>query len=259
MSLSVKSQSIIMMKKGIKVTDKKEKLVYKRNDGRWEARYTKSYTPEGRAVYGAVYGESRNEVIKKRKEAVKKIAPEGLKEELKEEPLRLNLLILGAGSHGRNIKEIAEQLRVFNKISFVDDAVVGEDVVGKCKDVITLKDKYACAFVALGDNKKRKRWTKFLKKEKFMIPSIISPAATISPKAVIGEGVAILPQSTVNESIIGDFCILASNSLINFGANVGSFSHIDCGGIVKKEAVVPEGTWVKAGKVYSGNRKNIEA
>ena len=235
------------------MTDKQEKFVYKRNDGRWEARYEKSYTQKGRAVYGAVYGKSRAEVIKKRNEIIKKSAPEE-----KEEPLRLNLLILGAGSHGQNIKEIAEQLRVFNKISFLDDAVVGEEIAGKCRDAVALREKYACAFVALGDNSKRKKWTKFLKKEKFMIPNIISPSATISPKAVIGEGVAILPQSTVNESVIGDFCILAPNSVVYNGANVGSYSHIDCGGIVKKGATVPEGTWVKSGKVFAGSKKKTD-
>ena len=45
---------------------------------------------------------------------------------------------------------------------------------------------------------------------------------------------------TVNESIIGDFCILASNNLINNEAKVGSFSRVDCGGIVLKGKTVPK-------------------
>ncbi len=238
-------------------SDKKEPYVYKRNDGRWEARYVKAYSPEGRPLRAAVYGKTQNEVIRKRYELVKKLGvPQ--KEPLKEPPKttgRLNLLILGAGSHGQNIKEIAESFRIFNKISFLDDEATGDGIIGKCKDASKYRNEYVCAFVAIGDNRKRKKWAKFLKAREFLIPNIIAPSATVSPKAKIGEGVAILPQSTVNESVIGDFCILASNSLVNNEANIGSFSHLDCGGIVLKGKSVPEFTWVKSGEIFGSSRR----
>ena len=228
--------------------DRSQVQVYKRNDNRWEARYIKSYHQDGRPLLGSVYGKTREEAIRKRKIVLGEMNVEN-------PPSRLNLLILGAGSHGQNVKEVAQNLRVFHKISFLDDTAIGEDIIGKCKDALKFQNEYTCAVVAIGDNKKRKKWTQFLKDRNFLIPSIIAPSASISPKAVIGEGVAILPQSTVNESVIGDFCILASNSVVNNGANVGNFSHVDCGGIVTKGATVPEATWVKSGKVFSGSRK----
>lgn len=104
--------------------------------------------------------------------------------------------------------------------------------------------------MAIGDNEMRKKYARFLKERKFILPNIISPAATVSPKAKLGEGIAILPQSTVCESEIGDFCILASNSLVNIDARLGDFTHIDCGGIILKAEKVPEGTTVQSGKVY---------
>lgn len=131
----------------------------------------------------------------------------------------------------------------------------GDDIIGKCKDAPKYRSEYVCAFVAIGDNRKRKKWAKFLKNREFLIPNIIAPSATVSPKAVIGEGVAILPQSTVNESTIGDFCILASNCLVNNEANISSFSHVDCGGIVLKGKSVPEFTWVKNGEIFGSSRK----
>ena len=36
----------------------KRENIYLRKDGRWEARYIKERSPEGRAVYGSVYGDS---------------------------------------------------------------------------------------------------------------------------------------------------------------------------------------------------------
>ena len=228
------------------MSEKKELYVYKRKDKRWEARYIKGYLEDGKPLWGAVYGKSCSEVVKKRHMITGE--PEGKEE--KKVPTTLNLLILGAGSHGQNIKEIAESLRVFTKISFLDDKAKGEDILGTCKEALLFRNEYVCAFVAIGDNKKRRKWTKFLKERNFLMPSIIASSATISPKAVIGEGVAILPQSTINESEIGDYCILASNSLVSNGAKVGSFSRIDSGAIVLKKKKVPEATWVKSGEIF---------
>ena len=39
--------------------------IYKRKDGRWEGRYIKSRTIEGKAIYGFVYAKSYREVREK--------------------------------------------------------------------------------------------------------------------------------------------------------------------------------------------------
>ena len=52
------------------------------------------------------------------------------------------LLIIGAGGLGRMIGEVAEAQGCFEKIDFLDDAVRGEHVVGKCADYTVLKKDY---------------------------------------------------------------------------------------------------------------------
>ena len=64
------------------------------------------------------------------------------------------------------------------------------------------------------------------------------------------KNVAILPQATVNEAKIGDFCIWAQNSLVHSGAEAGNYSHIDSDGIVTKGKKVPEATKVEIREVY---------
>ena len=44
---------------------KKGENIYKRKDGRWEARYIKVYSPEGRARYGYCYGRTYYEAKNK--------------------------------------------------------------------------------------------------------------------------------------------------------------------------------------------------
>lgn len=221
------------------------KYVYKRKDGRWEARYIKGYGSNGKPVYGSLYGRTKESVIARRN---KKLGI-STDEQGQSKQNNMNLLILGAGSHGQSVKEIAENLRLFKKIAFLDDNQEGEDVIGKFIDAIKLKSEYPCAFVAIGDNKLRKKYAKYLKESGFLIPNIVSPAAEISKDAIIGEGVAIMPRATISNAEIGDFCILESNSLINFGCKIGECSRIDSGGIVSKGYNLPKETLVKTGEV----------
>lgn len=222
----------------------KRKGVYKRKDGRWEARYQKGIAENGRAVYGAVYGATEEEVVEKRRLLV------GDNEESGKLPTELNLLILGAGTHGRDVKEIAESLHIFNKIRFLDDKMKGEGIIGTCKNILQFRNEYPCAFIAIGDNKVRKRYAKLLEDYKFLVPKIVSPAANVSPAARIGKGTTVLPQATIGDAEVGEFCILASNSLVNSGSNLKGYVHVDCGGIVLKGQKVPEGIIVKSGEIY---------
>ena len=222
----------------------KTKGVYKRSDGRWEARYKKGIGADGRAKYGAVYGSSKSEVIRKREE----IAPSPQTIVYPEE---LNLLILGAGSHGRDIMEIAESLHVFKKISFLDDNAEGDDIIGKCADAASLRSTYPCAFVAIGDNKRRKKLATYLKSHHFLIPKIISPTATISSNAIIGEGTVVMSQANVGACNVGDFCIIAQSSNINTDSVISDYSMVDCGAIVTRGAILNEFGKVKSGEIYS--------
>ena len=48
---------------------RKGENIYKRKDGRWEARFIKSHQ-SGKAVYSSVYGKTYSEAKKKRSEAM---------------------------------------------------------------------------------------------------------------------------------------------------------------------------------------------
>ena len=65
-----------------------------RADGRYEARYIRARDSRGRAIYGYCYGKTFEEAEKKRAAAVQRLSS----------VRQMNLLILGAGSHGREVK-----------------------------------------------------------------------------------------------------------------------------------------------------------
>lgn len=167
----------------------------------------------------------------------------------------MNLLILGAGSHGHTVKETAELLGVFNKISFLDDNATGANIIGKCDDYPHLIDEYPTAFVAIGNNALRREFTEKLKSAGFILPRLIHPDTTISRDVSIGDGTIICAQATVNTgAVIGEGCIVATNAMVGFDAHVGVFSHIDCGAMVMKNATVDEMTSIESGSIVKNEK-----
>lgn len=223
----------------------KKKLIYYRKDGRWEARFKKGVSASGKTLYGAVYGDTQEEAEQKRAAILYD------QDRIVTGRMEMNLLILGAGTHGRDIYEIAKSLHVFKKIKYLDDQATGEDIIGTCAEVYRFRGEYPCAFVAIGDNRIRKKYVRILKEYHFLMPNMVSPTASVSPNVTLGEGVAILAQARVGEAQIGDYSIIASNSLVNSGAGVDAYAHVDSGSIVMKGKCVPEGMWVKSGEIYS--------
>lgn len=56
---------------------RKETNIYKRKDGRWEARYVKEIGLDGQKKYGSVYGSTYTEAQQKRLEIIRNIRPYG--------------------------------------------------------------------------------------------------------------------------------------------------------------------------------------
>jgi len=197
--------------------------IRQRADGRYEARYIKERTPEGKIVYGYCYGQTYDEAAAKRELA----APKATQMKVP------NLLILGAGSHGLETKELAESLRLFKAIDFLDDDITKPGVIGAPKDLKQYLPKYPMAFPAVGDRNLRIRWTAELVEAGFIIPTFIHPDAVVSPTAQIGDASVVLAGG-----IVGSGAVLGKGCIIQGGAAVG------------RNAVVPDWTWLDTGETY---------
>lgn len=161
-----------------------------------------------------------------------------------------NLLILGAGGHGRVVKETAQAMGCFNRIEFLDDN--SKETIGKCKDFKQFIKDFTYAFVAFGNNELRSQWMQELSKVGFRFPILIHPTAYISPSANIGAGTIVGSRAVVNtNAIIDKGCILSIGSLVDHDGVVGECSHINSGAIVKAGYKVNPFTKVDAGMVYS--------
>jgi acetyltransferase-like isoleucine patch superfamily enzyme len=223
---------------------KMSERVYKRKNGKWEARYVRGKFPDGRTRYGSVFADTKEEAIAKREVVLGHDPTDPFSQ------ARLNIIILGAGSFGREVKETLERLHLFKEIAFLDDFSKDEDVIGKCEDADLFRMKYPCAFVAIGDNAVRRKYAKMLVDCGFYIPTVISPDAIVSTKAQIGVGSMVFAQANVGAASIGNFCLVQANGVVNPEANVGNFCRIDNSAIVLKGENTPEEMWLKPGKIY---------
>lgn len=195
--------------------------IRQRVDGRFEARYIKDRDPQGRAIYGYCYGRTWEEAAQKREEALRRASP----------VREMNLLILGAGSHGQEVRELAESLRVFRKIAFLDDAK--PEAIGPCRELERYVREYPVAIPAVGDQSLRIRWMESLARAGFILPVLIHPGAMVSSSARIGFGTVVCAQVTVSAGAeIGRGCIISSGATIDRGVRVSDGTYVGCGQVV---------------------------
>lgn len=184
-----------------------------RTDGRYEARYIKSRTDTGKIQYGYCYGHTYEEAKEKRDYQLQKIL----------KPQKLSLLILGAGSHGADVYEIAKSLRVFSSIAFLDDDVSKKNVIGKWGELENFRDTYTAAIVAVGDEGMRRYWTEKLIVNGYIIPTLIHPSAYVHEETEIDFG-----------------AVICARAIISVGVEIGKGAIVVAGSVVPRKTTIPD-------------------
>ena len=163
---------------------------------------------------------------------------------------RMNLLILGAGSQGSVVKEIAEAIGVFEEIAFLDDDPNNPLAIGPLADCTHLQRRFPMAIASFGDSQLRKHYIDQLESLGYIVPTLKHPSATISPSAVIDRSVVIEARCIISaNTTIGRGAIISSAAVIEAGAKVGDFSHIGASATVTKNASVTDGSSIPTGTI----------
>ena len=163
---------------------------------------------------------------------------------------------MGAGGHGKVVKETAEAMGVFDTIDFLDDH--SDSAIGKCKDYKRYRDRYSHAIVAFGDNELRMDWIKELIDAGFQIPVLIHPTASISPSAMIERGSIICAGAVVSTNAwIRKGCIVSIGALVDHDSLIREGSHLNAGAIVTAGSCVSKLTKLDAGVVFSNTNKGL--
>lgn len=161
----------------------------------------------------------------------------------------MNLLIIGAGGHGRVVRETAEAMECFDRIGFVDDN--NEAAIGKMTDLPQLIQTYDSAFVGIGNNHLRGELIRRLETLGYYIPTLIHPAAYVSQSSKIGSGTVIEPRAIVNaNSVTGNGCIISVGAIVDHDTVIENFVHVNAGAVVKAGNRVAAWTRIDAGEIF---------
>lgn len=162
----------------------------------------------------------------------------------------MRLLILGAGGYGQTIADIARQLGRYAQVCFLDDAKVGEDVLGKCFEYLNFADNATQFYPAFGNNAGRIQWLDRFLEKGISVPVLIHPTAYVSPTAQIQQGSVILPKAVVNTScVIKKGCIVNCGAIVDHGCVLEEGVHVAPGAIIKAENRIPSCAKVESGEV----------
>lgn len=169
------------------------------------------------------------------------------------------LMILGAGGHGKAVAEIAELMKKWNEIVFLDDnqelnEVNGYKVIGTLNDYMIYKDRYPYAFVAIGNNKLRLDLIEDIIREGITVPVLIHPFTAISANCQIKEGTVVMAGTVINtNSIIGKGCIINTSSSIDHDCVLEDGVHISPGVHIGGTVHIGGSTWVCIGSSIANN------
>lgn len=127
------------------------------------------------------------------------------------------LLIVASKRYGDYVKEIAESMGCFEKISFVDND--REGAIGKLEDVESFYPEYNCAIAACDDGTERLEWNKKLE-ALYNIPVLFHMDSTISPSANLMPGCIVEPRavvgcgSTIGQATVMEDCLIMCESSV---------------------------------------------
>lgn len=158
-----------------------------------------------------------------------------------------SLLIIGAGSFSTEVDELAKLLG-YKDIAFLDDK--SPVAIGTMRDIGKMRDLYDTAIVAMGNNENRKRFQEELVRHGFNIPVLIHPTAFVSSDAQLAPGCIVRARAVVSRyANLCDGVIVNIGSLIDHHCEIGAFSMILPGAVVRNSVKVDPGSWVMANEV----------
>lgn len=170
-----------------------------------------------------------------------------------------NLLILGAGGHGKIVADCAKETGIYERIAFLDDSkkgqtVLGMPVLGTFSDAELYKNEFTHSFIALGNNQQRIDLIERMISFCYQVPVIIHPSAVISKYAEVSEGSLVLAGVIVNaDAKIGRGCIINTSASIDHDCKLGAGVHISPGARLGGMVTIGDFTWVCIGASIANN------
>ncbi|WP_455683539.1 PglD-related sugar-binding protein [Thomasclavelia sp.] len=156
----------------------------------------------------------------------------------------MNLLIVGAGGHGRCCLDIARDMNVFDKIAFLDNNHINEmindcNVIGSIDEMSSYYPEYTHIFVVIGNNKVRSKLILQAQEIGYSLPILKHSTSVVSRYASIGDGSVVFPNAVIEaNAAIKEGCIIAANSVVNHDAVIEDYCLIYCNEVIRPNVLI---------------------
>jgi sugar O-acyltransferase (sialic acid O-acetyltransferase NeuD family) len=168
----------------------------------------------------------------------------------------MDVIIAGAGGHGRVVLDILRAAGEHNVVGFLDanrdlhgGEVGGAPVLGHLNLLAKLKASgVAGAVVAIGDNRVRRSYAEKLAAAGLELVNAIHPSAVISPSAKLGRNLVIAAGAIVcAEASVADGAILNTAATVDHECAIGQAAHVAPGVRLAGRVTVGEGALIGIG------------
>ena len=176
-----------------------------------------------------------------------------------------DVIVYGAGGHGKMCIDIVKQSNNFNIVGIIDDDlskinknIFGIPILGNKKLLkIFLKNNLRQIIIGIGsikNNAMRYDIYEEIKSSGFNVPNIIHPSAIIEPSVKLGEGIQIMAGAILGSDVkIGDNCIINSGSIVSHDSHIGNNVHITPGAVVGGHCIIGNNTMIgMSATIYLG-------
>lgn len=174
----------------------------------------------------------------------------------------MEIVILGAGGHGRVVLDILQQARLHNPVGFLDNnaalhgrRIDGLPVFGGIESIDDIRRRgVRGVVVAIGDNGVRRALGDRVEAGELELVSAIHPSAQLASNARVGKGVVIAAGALVCAHCqIGDYAILNTGCIVDHESMIGTSVHICPGVRLAGHVVVESGAFVGIGATVVQN------
>jgi sugar O-acyltransferase (sialic acid O-acetyltransferase NeuD family) len=168
----------------------------------------------------------------------------------------MDVVILGAGGHGRVVLEILRAAGKFRPVGFLDAnaslsgvEIADIPVLGSVNQLPRLtQQKIRGAIVAIGDNRVRRSYARLVIDAGIELINAIHPSAVIATTASLGSNIVIAPGAIVcTDAKVDDSSIINTGAVIDHECQISEGAHICPGALLAGRVRVGTGAFVGMG------------
>ncbi len=168
----------------------------------------------------------------------------------------MQVVIIGAGGHGRVALDILQAAGTYEPVGFLDadQSLTGETVgnlpvLGSVNMLPKLRQqRIKFGFVAIGDNRVRREYAALLREHGLTLINAVHPSACISASVTTGQNVMVAGGAVVcAECRLADSVIINSGAVVDHECEIEESAHICTGAHLAGRVRVGRGAFVGIG------------